>query len=801
LKLAAALREPAFLGKAKESSMTDHELKGVPKGAASLSKDAAPEALVDVILKSQTNYRDLIDSLDQAVFTISLEGEIRVANRRFATILGVAFQDLIGHGLQEFVSEPSLPQATEALSQLLKSGQWQGRILVRFRKDPQTRYYDCWLQLVEEDGRGRSVSGWARDVTPQHDAEIHFADLFESLREGIFFTNPDGELLDANPALVRMMGFEDKEGLKKENFRDTHGDPSQRNLLVRRIIEQGSVQDVNIDFRRKDGSEIHCLASGFAIRDSFGQIIRIQGTLVDISERIAVEERLRREQEFVRQLVANFPEMIAVLDLEGKFTFVSSRIQELLGRSADQVIGTSWGAFAHPEDGGRLKSSLRRFGSGDLKHAQIEYRAKHADGSWRMLRASVSPLFDAAGKINGIIASARDVTSAKEAEKQKLQTEKLAAMGEMMSGVAHELNNPLTAILGVSDLIRDRAADDATRRQAEIVLKQARRAAGIVQNLLAFSRPSPLASQEVSPKEIIRQVVEQQVEPLRQKNIAINVTPAGTLPMIQGDPRLLQQVFVNLITNAEQAITAAKDHGTIRISLQHADGKISFVFSDDGPGIPAENLPKIFDPFFTTKRPGGGTGLGLTICLAIVKEHGGMMEIDSSTSEGTRVRVILPGVVEEPPAPAVAIAPPRNSAVQKPAGASSVLNAHSAYVVDDEESIREIVQEGLVARGMRVEGASSSEEALAHLANHSYDFVICDFNLPGLNGGQFFERARLQPGTAGTRFIFMTGALLDTETSAQFAQHGASMLQKPFHMTTLAALLVDLVLQSVQQIK
>jgi nitrogen-specific signal transduction histidine kinase/CheY-like chemotaxis protein len=418
-----------------------------------------------------------------------------------------------------------------------------------------------------------------------------------------------------------------------------------------------------------------------------------------------------------------------------------------------------------------------------------------------MLRASVSPLFDAAGKINGIVASARDVTGAKEAEKQKLQTEKLAAMGEMMSGVAHELNNPLTAILGVSDLIRDRAADDATRRQAEIVLKQARRAAGIVQNLLAFSRPSPLASQEVSPKEIIRQVVEQQVEPLRQKNIAIDVAPAGTLPMIQGDPRLLQQVFVNLITNAEQAITAAKDHGTIRISLQHADGKISFVFSDDGPGIPPENLPKIFDPFFTTKRPGGGTGLGLTICLAIVKEHGGMMEIDSSTSEGTRVRVILPGVVEEPPAPAVAIAPPRNSAVQRAAGASSVLNGHSAYVVDDEESIREIVQEGLVARGMRVEGASSSEEALAHLANHSYGFVICDFNLPGLNGGQFFERARLQPGTAGTRFIFMTGALLDTETTAQFAQHGASMLQKPFHMTTLAALLVELVLQSAQPIK
>lgn len=782
--------------------MTDHEVKDSPKrGATGVSADAASDALVDAILKSQTNYRDLIDSLDQAVFTISLQGEIRVANRRFAEILGVPFQDLIGHGLQEFLAEPTLAQATEALNNLLKTGHWQGRVLIRFKKDPQIRYYDCWLQLVEEEERGKSVSGWARDVTPQHDAEIHFADLFESLREGIFFTDPEGKLLDANPALVRMMGFEDKGALKKENFRNMYCDPDQRNVLVRRIIEQGSVQDVNIDFRTKTGDKIHCLASGFAIRDSFGQVIRIQGTVVDITERIRVEERLRREQEFVRQLVANFPEMIAVLDLEGKYTFVSSRIQELLGRPAEQVVGKSLGTFAHADDTARLKSALQRFANGDLKQGQIEFRAKHADGSWRMLRASVSPLFDSAGKINGIIASARDVTSAKEAEKQKLQTEKLAAMGEMMSGVAHELNNPLTAILGVSDLVRERATDDSMRRQAEIILKQARRAAGIVQNLLAFSRPSPLMSQQINPEEIVRRVVEQQAEPLRQKNVTIDVAISGPVPMIQGDARLLQQVFVNLITNAEQAITAAKDHGSIHISLEQAEGKVSFTFSDDGPGIAPESLSKIFDPFFTTKRPGGGTGLGLTICLAIVKEHGGTMEVDSSARSGTEVRVILPAIVEEPLMPAIESAPPRNSALPAPLAGSTMLQGHSAYVVDDEESIREIVQEGLMARGMRVEGAPSSEEALAHLATHSYDFVICDFNLPGLNGGQFFERALSQPGSANTRFVFMTGALLDTETAARFAQHGASMLQKPFHMAGLATLLAELIAQPAPQAK
>jgi PAS domain S-box-containing protein len=759
--------------------------------------DARPPAalsptLVDLISKSQLNYRDLIDSLDHAVFTISLDGEIRVANRRLASILGVAFADLIGHRLDEFLAEPTLKQAAAALPNIAATGHWQGRVSVRFKRDQQTHFYDCWLQLVREEGRGDSVSGWARDVTSQHQSELRFTELFESLREGIFFTSPDGRLLDANPALVRMLGFTTKEELQRENFRERYADPIQRDVLVQRIMDKGSIQDVDVIFRRRDGSEIHCLASGFAIRDSFGQLIRIQGTLVDITERIEVEERLRQEQEFVRQLVANFPEMIAVLDLNGKFTFVSSRIQELLGHSADEVIGKSLITLAHRDDVRRLESSLEKFVKEDLRHDQLEYRTRHADGTWRMLRASVSPLYGANGKISGIVASARDVTGAKEAEKQKLQKEKLAAMGEMMSGVAHELNNPLTAILGVSDLIRDRAADEVTRRQADIILKQARRAAGIVQNLLAFSRPSALASQKIHPREILQRVVDQHTEALRQKNVNVEVKSAADLPFIEADPRLLQQVFVNLIANAEQAITAAKDRGTIHIALAHADGKVTFTFKDEGPGIPVENLSKIFDPFFTTKRPGGGTGLGLTIALAIAKEHGGSIDVDSVPGEGAAVCVILPALIEPDIAadPATTTGSRATSKLRALPG-SELLQGHSVYVVDDEESIREIVQEGLTARGMTVEGAPSSEEALAHLANHSYDFIICDFNLPGQNGGQFFEKARALPRTANTKFIFMTGALLDTDTTERFSENGAAMLQKPFHISALATLLTE----------
>jgi two-component system cell cycle sensor histidine kinase/response regulator CckA len=244
---------------------------------------------------------------------------------------------------------------------------------------------------------------------------------------------------------------------------------------------------------------------------------------------------------------------------------------------------------------------------------------------------------------------------------------------------------------------------------------------------------------------------------------------------------------VNLIVNAEQAITSQRERGALRVSIERADGKIGFVFADDGPGIAPENIGKIFDPFFTTKRPGGGTGLGLAICTAIVKEHGGSIEVQSAPGKGAEFRVWLPEFVEELSERPLAVRP----AIAAPAG-SGALRGHSVYVVDDEESIREIVQEGLSARGMTVEGASSSEEALPHLAAHSYDFVLCDFNLPGMNGEEFFKRIQPRAETPAPKFVFMSGALLDSATLAHFTEKGASVLQKPFHIAALATLLSEL---------
>jgi len=759
----------------REENPESSGFSGVPDGQF--------RKLIEVISRSQHNYRELIDNLDQAVFTLSLEGEVRVANLRLCEILGLKFIHLIGHRLSEFIDSPTWQEASRSLPSFIEKGSWSGTVLVRLKGGTSLKYFDCWLQALAEDARVTSVTGWARDVTAQYESEIRFHELFESLREGVFFATPDGQVIDANPAMVQLLGYANKQELQAQNLRELYPNPDDRQLTVRELELKGSFRDREVELVRKDGKKIYCLASGFAVRDTFGRINRLQGTLVDITERREMERKLHQEQEFVRRLVANFPDLIAVFDRYGRFTYVSQSVKEVLGGTPEEYIGETLGTRASREDQRALAEMFESILSHNQTSSQMEVRIRHTDGSWKILRASAGPLYDEAGQISGIVASARDVTESKLTEERLAQKEKFAAMGQMMAGAAHELNNPLTGILGVSELLHERVSDDTSRRHLELIVQQARRAAGIVQSLLAFSRPSPQPRTAIHLEEIIQQVLQVAQPSLREKNIGVTFESPGTLPLVLGDPKLLAQVFLNIITNAQQAITARGALGHIRISLEVADNSVKAKIADDGLGIPPENIGKIFDPFFTTKRPGGGTGLGLTIALAVVKEHNGTIEVDSTSGAGAMFQVILPAA-EKP-------ASRRSHAVKtRRESLETALAGRAVLIVDDEESIREIVQEGLTARGMKVEQASTAEEALALLANGDFDVVLCDLNLPKLSGAQLFEKLR-ELKAVPPPCVFITGELVDSERVAEMRKKGASILQKPFRMSAMAKLLAE----------
>src|SRR5215472_8148253 len=385
------------------------------------SSNGEAEGLFDVVARSQRGFRQLIDSFDRIAFNFSLEGQIRVINRKFADVVGLPFAEIVNHPLDEFIAEPSRGEMMRVLPQLLEARSWTGVVRVRWRKTNQARIYDCTLRAVVEEGNVTGVTGLARDISEQRESETRFTELFETLHEGVYFASPEGELLDVNPAAVRMLGYKSKEELIAPPASRHFADPAQRTVLIAELQRHGFVRDRDLSLRRKDGSLLHVRNSSVAIRNAKGEFVRFQGSLTDVTEREEMEKRLREEQEFVRRLVAAFPDIIAVLDTAGRYTFVSPRVQETLGYTPDEFIGMKLEDRPHPDDRESLLEFFQRLTSGETNSGTIEYRTSHKDGGWRSIRASASPLTNADGRIIGIVASARDVTESKRLEQHVLQ--------------------------------------------------------------------------------------------------------------------------------------------------------------------------------------------------------------------------------------------------------------------------------------------------------------------------------------------------------------------------------------------
>jgi len=609
------------------------------------SGDEQINELFEIVQRSQRGFRDLIDTFDDILLSVSLRGEILATNRSFAQLLGAPFHAIVGHRLVEFVELADDAAAASLQRDLASLFERRNRIAVlrvRLKHESTPRYFQCTAHALVRDGAPQGVCVLARDITSERESEARFKDLFETLQEGVYLADADGKLEDVNPALVKMLGYENRGELLarplSEFFLQQERWESERRQLAQSDILHGH----EVLFRRKDGSPLAALHASALVRDTAGRVRRRQGTLVDITERRQIETRLQREQEFARRLVESFPDLVIALDRLGRCTFVSPRSTELLGLSPEEMIGTYFNERLDPQSRNEVHSFLDTILSGACSNGNIEFLVRRSDGENRLFRATASPLTDASGIIAGVIAAARDTTDSKRMEQQLIQNERLAAMGQMIAGVAHELNNPLTAVLGVTELLRDSTATDSTRRQLEIAHRQARRAAQIVQSLLTFSRPPQPHKICVNLGELIQRSVQLHEHSLRSNRITVDFSAPSDLPLVLGDASQLTQVFLNLIANAEQAIREVRDHGTMRIRVARAGDRVIATFQDDGAGIRLEILSKIFDPFFTTKRPGRGTGLGLSICLAILREHNGEIEAKALPEGGSLFTTSLP---------------------------------------------------------------------------------------------------------------------------------------------------------------
>jgi PAS domain S-box-containing protein len=782
------------------------ELRGLVRGIEQRShaeQDAGQlEQVFSMISKSQQGYRDLIDTFDDLLFSISIDGKFLTVNRSFAELLKLSFADLIGHPVDEFLE---LPDSGDRLAlqqwmpSLLQRRCWNGVVRVRVKQTGAIHYFDCLLHAIVRDDAVHGVSGLARDITRQRQNETRFTELFQTLREGVYLASADDRITEVNPALAQMLGFEKKEDIIHLEISSLYWDTEDRQDERRRLGELGFLGAREVVLKhRQDGRQVVAMHTAAAICDPAGNFVRYQGTFVDVTEQREMERRLHREQEFARRLMDSFPDLVVALDRDARYTFASPQIYASLGYCPEELIGRRVGGRIDPHDRTVMLDLFDDLISNRLSDGQVEYRTQHKNGAWRVFRASARQLHDETGHITGVIVSARDITEQQRLQQQLIQSERLAAMGQMIAGVAHELNNPLTAILGVTELMREQFTDENSRRQLDLAHLQARRAAHIVQSLLGFSRPATPRSTLLHLPDLLQRTLQLHEHSLRANNIHVDMVAREDLPTVMGDSNQLTQVFLNLIVNAEQAIREVREQGTLRIRLGVVGERVLITFQDDGVGIRRETLPRIFDPFFTTKRPGRGTGLGLSICMAFIREHNGDISAQPLPDGGSVFTVSLPVCTQS-----VALATPNSSPapgnVQSAKPQSEPLAGKRILVVEDEESILELVGDTLKAHGCSADRASRPEHALGLAGKNSYDAVICDLNLKSESGelisgfdlhDRICDAMTMRLGTSPL-FIFMTGDLVEAAVSDQAARQGRHFLQKPFHMAELLALLEE----------
>ncbi len=489
--------------------------------------------------------------------------------------------------------------------------------------------------------------------------------------------------------------------------------------------------------------------------------------------------RVQESEEEYRSLVESAPIAVLQLDPTGRVSYANPAVTDLTGFERAAVLSryTHGAELAAPEDRPRLRDAIALAAAGKAQRG-VEFRATHADGRARWVAAELQPLVGDGGASKGVLILARNVSVEKELASQLQQAERLRAMGEMVSGVAHELNNPLSGILGYAQLFLTLPVEQWPRRDMERIESNARRCKKIVENLLTFARQSRSERQPAILNEVIESVISLNEYQFRMDNVEMVRDFDPRVPAAQLDVSRWQQVFINLASNAREAMTeAGTRERRVTFSTRFLGDEIVARVTDTGPGIPPQLIGRVFDPFFTTRPQ--GTGLGLGLVFGIVTDHGGTITVESEPGHGATFIVRLPctPAAAETPTPQ---AEPRERL--EPSGASK-----KALVVDDEQVVRDVVTNVLELHGYDVDTAKDSTEALERVAKRPYDVVLTDLRMPGeLDGMGLFNRIRQGWPDLAPRVVFMTGDIVELQTFHEFDRIGLKYVKKPFDIRELA---------------
>ena len=611
---------------------------------------------------------------NDGIFVFDDRCKILFANQMASEITGIPREGLIGQDFFSIIGIQNKEFLAESFTQEDGFGQKLCMEMGITTPQGQSKHAEVCISVARSDEGDVKTYAYIRDITERlrcekelKDSEEKLRTLFERVRHGLFISSKKGRFIECNQALLDMLGYaEKKDLLRKDLPQDVYVNLGDRDMFMQRVEREGCVKDMEVEFKKKDGEKITVLLTAYPIRNETGEIVGYEGVNLDITERKRIEEEIREANEFFRNLIESSVDGIIVTDMKGNILIFNKGAESITGYTADEVIGKIHITGLYPERmANEIMEKLRSQDYGGVgKLSPVPLTVMNKTGEQIPIQLSAALVFDRKGKEIASVGIFTDLRprlnmerKLQETHLQLVNSEKMASLGKLAAGIAHEINNPLGGILIYSSLLmEDLPKEDPKRQDLARVVQEAGRCKEIVRSLLEFARQT---EPTMEPVDINRAITDDLFFLENQAlfhNIRIVKNLDPSLPLPTGNGGQLKQVFMNIIINAAEAMLGT---GELTIATYPASDRNSILmeFTDTGEGIPEENFSRIFEPFFTTKDVGKGTGLGLATSYGIIEDHGGKIFVKSKVGEGTTFTIELPiylvnrtGSEEKPPA-------------------------------------------------------------------------------------------------------------------------------------------------------
>lgn len=605
------------------------------------------------------HFEKIVEMGNDGIFVFDDRCKILFANQMASEITGIPREDLIGKNFYHIIGIENKDFLAESFTQEEGFGQKLCMEMGITTPQGQLKNAEVCIATTRSDEGEVKTYAYIRDITErlrcQRDlkgSEEKLRTLFERVRHGMFISSREGRFIECNQALLDMLGYPTKKDLLRKDLpQDIYANLEDRNMFMEKVEREGCVKDMEVEFKKKDGEKITVLLTAYPIKNEKEEIVGYQGINLDISERKRIENELREANEFFMNLIESSVDGIIAADMKGNIFIFNKGAETLTEYTAKEVIGKLHITKIYPE--GVAKEIMKKLRSPEYggvgKFIPTQLNVVNKFGEEIPVQLSAVLIYDGTGKEIASVGIFTDLRprlnmerKLQETHLQLVSSEKMASLGKLAAGIAHEINNPLGGILIYSSLLmEDLPEEDPKRQDLARVVQEAGRCKEIVRSLLEFARQT---EPKMEPVDINRAITDglfflENQALFHNIRIVKNLDPS--LPLATGNAGQLKQVFMNIIINAAEAMHG---NGELTIATYPASDRNSILmeFCDTGEGISEENLSRIFDPFFTTKDVGKGTGLGLATSYGIIEDHGGKILVKSKVGEGTTFTIELP---------------------------------------------------------------------------------------------------------------------------------------------------------------